>query len=380
MSNRLSLRKLLVLAPTLAMVFTASPAHAEGYTDLDGHWAAGSARFVAETNDWMRNSGTLFKPGSRMTRAQFAVALVRAFGADRIADPAIVFPDLLQSSSVWRYAAVAVARRWLPPYGKEFRPKDGVTKAQMERGLVLALRDARPDVGLNDVIKGINDIHTADGYRFKRSSWLAYQVIAKQLAFLYNYPGTTGRDPLPGTLMTRGDGAYALARAAQAADGWRLYSLQRYASIELPKMTYARRKVVEFGLKYMGHPYVYATSSSRGFDCSGWVWWVLRNGSGPSNRGYTGWSIPQRSSYEMARATRTPIPLANLRPLDLLFWDYQGEFVRSWKGVGHTGFYLGNGWMMHTSGGRGGATIDWMGDGHYADRLVWGRRVVPSSV
>lgn len=364
----------------LALTIWAAPAHAAGYTDLEGHWAASAARTVAETNDWMRIGGTRFKPNAGLTRAQLAVALVRAFGGELVADPARVFSDLPQTTSVWRFAAVAAARGWVRPFGTEFRPTAGVTKAQLERALVLALRDARPDVDLTAVIAGINDIHSSDGYRFRHSSWLPYQIIAKQLRFHYNYPGTTGRDPVPSTLITRGDAAYALAAAAEARNGWRLWSLERFKDITLRPMTPARRKVVEFALRYMGHPYVYATSSSRGFDCSGWVWWVLRAGSGPSSRGYTGWSLPQRSSYEMARATRTKVPFENLRPLDLLFWDYEGEFVREWQGVGHAGFYLGNGWMMHTSGGRGGATIDWMGDGYWRERLVWGRRVVPSSV
>lgn len=375
------IRKCIALAPALALVLSAAPAAASGgHTDLGGHWAANAARFVAEQNDWLRMSGTDFKPGSRLTRGQLAIALVRAFGRDRLPDPTKVFTDLPPTSSVWRFASVVASRRWLVPYGKEFRPSAGVTKAHLERALVLALRDARPDAGLTEVISGINGIHSSDGYRFRHSSWLAYQVIAKQLGFHFNYPGTSGRDPVPGTLITRADGAHALAAAARAGDGWRLHSLQRYRDLELPPLTPARRKVVEFALRYMGHPYVYAASSARGFDCSGWVWWVLRRGSGPTSRGYAGWSIPQRSSYEMARATTTKVPFAQLRPLDLLFWDYEGEFVRAWQGVGHAGFYLGNGWMMHTSGGRGGAAIDWMGDGHYADRLVWGRRVVPNAV
>lgn len=372
----------LVLLPLVAVAFTATPSQAAGYTDLDGHWAASAARYVAETNDWMRVSGTTFRPGARLSRGQLAIALMRAFGDEVVLpDPPPTFTDLTTGSiSLVRGAAVATARGWLRPFGTEFRPSLGVTKAQLERALVLALRDARPDVGLTAVINGINGIHTSDGYRFKHSSWLAYQVIAKQLGFNFNYPGSSGLDPVPGTLITRGDGAHALAAAARAADGWRLWGLRRYVDITLPPLTPARRKVVEFGLRYMGHPYVYATSTARGFDCSGWVWWVLRAGSGPSSRGYAGWSIPQRSSYDMARNTRTKIAFDRLRPLDLLFWDYEGEFKREWQGVGHAGFYLGNGWMMHTSGGRGGATIDWMGDGHYAERLVWGRRVVPSTV
>jgi cell wall-associated NlpC family hydrolase len=39
--------------------------------------------------------------------------------------------------------------------------------------------------------------------------------------------------------------------------------------------------------------------------------------------------------------------------------------------------YLGGGWMIHSSSGRDGVSIDWVRQGWYRDRFVWSRRVVP---
>jgi len=47
-----------------------------------------------------------------------------------------------------------------------------------------------------------------------------------------------------------------------------------------------------------------------------------------------------------------------------------------WPAIDHVGLYLGNGWMIHSSGGRDGVTISWAGDGWWHDHFVWGRRVI----
>ena len=38
--------------------------------------------------------------------------------------------------------------------------------------------------------------------------------------------------------------------------------------------------------------------------------------------------------------------------------------------------YLGNGWMMHSTGSTDGPVIEWVNDGYYHDIFVWGRRII----
>lgn len=344
----------------------------QAYTDIAGHWAERAIRETAYEHDWLRRRGTSFYPEGGVSRSQLAYSLVRAFARDATPDPAITFSDVPSSSSIYWYANVAVQRGFLRKVGTGFDPAGPVRKVDLAVALVRTLQ-------LFPELSAINAISDGSGYKLRHPSALGYHTIAHTLRLWHNYPNAVKRELFPTTVVRRGEFAHALASAANA--GWRLRSVERFRSIGLPTLTATRRKVVEYALGRSGFPYHYAgTSASTGYDCSGFVWAVMRAGSGPASRGYTGWSLPQRSSYEMARATSTRIAIGSLRPLDLLFWDVEGTFARTWNSVGHAGIYLGNGWFIHSSGGRAGVTLDWMGDGYWRDRFVWGRRIVPSSV
>ncbi|MFA5891058.1 MAG: NlpC/P60 family protein [Actinomycetota bacterium] len=418
------LRVLVALFVVPAGLFAIVPARAAAveYSDVSSsHWADSAIRYVAESNDWMRVGGREFGPDRALTRALLARMVVRAFyrppapppspppspspdpspspepsvdpspapspdptpisepsptPTPTVApEPALEFHDVPETNWVYGYANRAVLQGWMSAPGGYFRPGGLVTKTEMDRTLVRALWPI-------DAIRGITGIATADGYRFRHSSTLAYGVIAAQLGFHYNYPNAMGRELVPGTVVTRADGAYALREARRSGGtlvGETLpWELRPYELVQVTSMDSVRRQVVEFALRYANYPYVWGGSSSKGFDCSGFVWWVLRSGSGPSSRGYSGWSLPQRTSYDMAHATSRKIDLAHLRPLDILFWDVEGPNDHTWQGVGHAGVYLGNGWFIHSSGSRGGVSIGWMGEGWWRDAFVWGRRIVPT--
>jgi len=82
----------------------------------------------------------------------------------------------------------------------------------------------------------------------------------------------------------------------------------------------------------------------------------------------------------MAKNASPKIDYAHLRPLDIVTWDVEGANQHTWQSVGHAGIYLGNGWFIHSSGSKGGVSIDRMDQGWWRDAFVWGRRVVPSTV
>jgi cell wall-associated NlpC family hydrolase len=158
-------------------------------------------------------------------------------------------------------------------------------------------------------------------------------------------------------------------------------------------MSPTKRAVVEFAMAYAGYPYIYAAEwhaptpkgyccgeqTQGGFDCSGYSWWVLRRAAdgydNSSVRPYGGWSLPERSSREMAKASRKRLKFKKVRPTDLMFFD--GDGGRKWQGVDHVGMALGKGWMIDASSGRGGVGITFARSGWYRENFVWGRRIVP---
>jgi cell wall-associated NlpC family hydrolase len=200
---------------------------------------------------------------------------------------------------------------------------------------------------------------------------------------------------VPASPVRRADGAFALWRAYSAVGTSMITALARYRSVVLPAMTPIRRRVVEFALSYAGYPYLYAgewhiptpstyccgPQAQGGFDCSGFAWWVLRKpGQGWDNtavRPYVGWRLRERSSRDMGRDTKSKLTLRQSRPTDLMLFD--GDGGKGWRGVDHTGMYLGGGWMIHSSSGRDGVAIDWIRAGWYREKFVWSRRIVPLS-
>lgn len=92
--------------------------------------------------------------------------------------------------------------------------------------------------------------------------------------------------------------------------------------------------VVANAKRYLGTRYVFGGSSPRsGFDCSGFVYYVLNQ---------SGKKIGRTSAagyYSMAKKVSSP------RVGDLVF--FSGTYKR---GVSHIGFYIGNGKMISASG------------------------------
>ena len=86
----------------------------------------------------------------------------------------------------------------------------------------------------------------------------------------------------------------------------------------------------------LGIKYVWGGSSpSTGFDCSGFVSWVINNSGNGTNYG--------RLNAEGLRQKCTKITASELQPGDLVF--FQGTYDT--KGASHVGIYVGDGKMIH---------------------------------
>ena len=344
-------------------------------------WAAPAIRYVAEDRHWMDDFGEeKFRPKIEEKRSLFARTMVKAFAPDATPDPNIEFTDLPKGDRFWEFASIAVSRGWMQRNKKgEFEPEDPVTMTQVHYALVTALPLARE-------VRGLAKIHDADGYEFAHPAKFPQILLGMRLHFRYNHPNE-GSDVTPRDKLSRAEVAYSLWRAATTSR-YEISPLEAYQDITLPAVDLAKRRFIEFGMRYIGYPYVwggdwYEKSPSGyccgaqpqgGFDCSGLMWWNLKAPGGGYNnrkiRGYRGWDLPQRSSSAMASAGKR-LNFQESKPGDLMFYDGDGN-----GGIDHVDVYLGNGWALDSSSGQGGVTILRVGEGWYNDHFVHGRRII----
>jgi cell wall-associated NlpC family hydrolase len=353
-------------------------------------WAKQAIAYVGGTHDWMRDYGANddgtypFKPGRIETRKYFARALVLAFAPLVEPDPSIVFTDLDPTSPFYPFANVAVKLGWMKRSADgAFLPDSSVTLVTVHRALVLHL-------GLGAAAKALNQIHTPNGAGFDTPQGFGTTVLGFRLGLRYN-SADESKDLIPSQPMPRAQVAYSLFHAA-TQPSWTVPALlKQYANVALPRLSAAQRRLVQWGIRYAGYPYVWGGEWGKnkpepaalggqpipGFDCSGLTWWLIRANDTSfwkvaPPRPYAGWSLPQRTSADMARNTVKRIRFANLQPGDVMFYDGNNDGV-----VDHVDTYIGNGFSLDSSSTPGGVTIMWVADGWYRDHFVFARRVLP---
>lgn len=349
-----------------------------------GHWARSAIEYVAGSRDWMRDFGRrdgriVFKPDVLEQRRWLARALVRAFAPAELVDPSIEFSDLAPEDPFYPFANVSVKLGWISPSKGRFLPEAPVTTTLVHRALVLAL-------DLRDEAAGLDALHLANGVAIDTPRNFGTLVIGMRLGLRFNHSEESS-DVGPRTRLSRSEVAWSLYRAATASQ-WAKDAMAPYRDITLPKLGPERRRIVEFGVRYAGYPYVWGGEWHRattagyccgaqpvgGFDCSGLVWWAVKAaGGGWSNvppRAYAGWALPQRTSRDMASVGRK-LSFQRKRPGDLLFYDGDADGV-----VDHVNVYIGRGWALDSSSGYAGVTILWVRSGWYRDYFAHARRII----
>jgi cell wall-associated NlpC family hydrolase len=359
------------------------------WNDLTGFgWAKPAVKYVAGAHDYMadyppNHDGTYdFHPTVLESKIRFARAAVRAFAPDDAVDPSIKFSDLDSSAPAYKFANVAVQHGWLTTAKHAFAPSSHVTTIMVHRTLVLAL-------GLRPAAKALDHLHTSAGHKFATQANFGTTLLGMRLGLRHNAWGDESKDVGPKTDLNRAQVAYSLWRALTEPTHAVSRLAAEYDAIELPPLTKQVTRVVQFGIKYVGYPYIWGGEWGKsspeprslggqpipGFDCSGFVWWLLRSNA-PSigwrvhpPRPYAGWAIAQRWSFDMA--TVGHVRWSQMKPGNLAFY-HEGD------GIHHVDVYIGNGWALDSSSGVAGVTIMWIGTGWYRNHFVHGRRIIPA--
>jgi len=118
-----------------------------------------------------------------------------------------------------------------------------------------------------------------------------------------------------------------------------------------------RRSIIKTAENYIGIPYRWGGTSSKGFDCSGLTMTVYR---------LNGLNLP-RSSRQQWKAGK-PVLRSQLSKGDLVFFATSG-----WKKVSHVGIYKGNNKFIHASGSGKKIRTDSLSGKYYKRRYVGAR-------
>lgn len=117
-------------------------------------------------------------------------------------------------------------------------------------------------------------------------------------------------------------------------------------------------KIIAYGKEYLGVKYRYGGSSPKGFDCGGFVKYVLAE---------FGYKLPMGATSQYnTTSVVTHIKRSELMPGDLVYWR-----SKSSKKIQHTGIYIGNDKFIHASSPGDVVKIDSMASGYY-DKYYYG--------
>jgi cell wall-associated NlpC family hydrolase len=171
-----------------------------------------------------------------------------------------------------------------------------------------------------------------------------------------------------------------LARAMTLSAGDISGARKALTAFALPQPSAAQRQALRIAVSRIGYPYVWGGTTDNtadglehgGFDCSGFAWRVYKVSGLPWGKAIRGRTAAEQAG-EIPRSQR--LQASQLEPGDLLFFGSAHLDSRATeKNVIHEGIYLGDNWVIHSSG-QGVYVLplsgSWLGSS-----FAWGRRVI----
>ena len=387
--RRILLHIIITALSAATLLALAVPALAKSYTDVPkSHWAYSYISSVtsraAAGHALLDDFGTAFKPERAITRELLARSVVLASGhyGERITPVAI--GDVPKGYRYYTVIQLAVHYGYMAPDASgNFRPTQTVTAAAAETVMIRWLRErySSSDWSLLSALVSSRWQPNA-GWTTGAPSYLPAIVASRQLELRYNHSTDgDGHEVTPKEAIDRAEVAYMLYRGYQVASGWQLYGLAGYKDVSFPALSDRQKQVARFALKYIGYPYIwageyptkdspYGSQKAGGFDCSGFVFYVMK-----MHFGYP-ITVNERGAHDMAAVAKPRVTRSQLKCGDLIFFGPKGP-DSSVESIYHAALYLGNGWFVHSTGSSDGVTLASLNSSSYwKAAFAWGRRVL----
>jgi cell wall-associated NlpC family hydrolase len=277
----------------------------------------------------------------------------------------------------------------LDALGAPMPAPDGPSNSVTIAGLDAALVDA---LGLRPIARQLATAARAAG--LDPPARFGTEVVARLLGLRTDLPIPDDSQELqPSQTATRADAAFSAARvlslgrevpggvpvpgstpvAAADAGGGVAYVRSIAPTFVVPQLTSQQQEVLRTAVSLIGYPYVWGGDNETvdaGFDCSGFVWRVFKLQAYPDMPALPE-TIQGRTAAQMAgeipRSDR--IGRADLQPGDVMFFGPKGRRSKA-ATIDHTAIYIGNGWMIESSGqGVSLGLVEWN-----SKRFAWAGR------
>jgi len=392
MSLRRLFHILIVMALSAAAVLAlAAPAAlAKSYSDVpSSHWAYSYISSVTNRivggHQLLDDYDTQFRPERAITRELLARSVVLASGHYGQNITPVTINDVPQGYRYYSVIQMAVHLGYMSvDKDGDFRPTEKVADVTAETVMVRWLKDRYPTYDWS-LLKTLapSRWQPNSGWTTTAPSYLPVMVASRQLELRYNHPTEAdGHEVLPNEPIDRAEVAYMFSRAFQLGSGYDLYGLAGFKDITFPPLSDRQKQIVNFTLKFIGYPYIwageyptpdspYGHQASGGFDCSGFVFYVMK-----MHFGYDSITVNQRGAHDMAAVAKPRITRGKLKCGDLIFFGPKGP-ASSVNSIYHAALYLGRGWFIQSTGSTDGVSLASLNNSSYwKAAFAWGRRVL----
>lgn len=117
-------------------------------------------------------------------------------------------------------------------------------------------------------------------------------------------------------------------------------------------------EIIDFGMQFIGVPYVFGGTSPNGFDCAGYVRYVFAK---------HGIHLPRTADAQFEHGQW--VESDDLEPGDLVF------FTTTEPGASHVGIYIGDGKFLNSQSSRGVAIAN-LSNYYWSSRYVGAKRIL----